>query len=86
MAKLNHANIVSYKAAWIEVATIEMPSFIHSSLIDNKSHKSHTSDDTEESKSYNLQSTKDSYSNGNNSYLNDNNKGTQDISLDKKTA
>ncbi|KAM0727746.1 Eukaryotic translation initiation factor 2-alpha kinase 1 [Formica fusca] len=64
LAKLNHANIVSYKAAWIEVATIEMPSFIHSSLIDNKSHKSHTSDDTEESKSYNLQSTKDSYSNG----------------------
>ncbi|XP_070165711.1 eukaryotic translation initiation factor 2-alpha kinase 1 isoform X2 [Polyergus mexicanus] len=64
LAKLNHANIVSYKAAWIEVATIEMPSFIHSSLTDNISHKSHTSDDTEESKSYNLQSTKDSYSNG----------------------
>ncbi|XP_050445577.1 eukaryotic translation initiation factor 2-alpha kinase 1-like isoform X2 [Cataglyphis hispanica] len=63
LAKLNHPNIVSYKAAWIEVATIEVPSFISSSLTDHKSHKSHTSDDTEESKSYNLQSTKDSYSN-----------------------
>ncbi|KAL6441256.1 hypothetical protein ACFW04_003490 [Cataglyphis niger] len=63
LAKLNHPNIVSYKAAWIEVATIEVPSFIPSSLTDHKSHKSYISDDTEESKSYNLQSTKDSYSN-----------------------
>ncbi|XP_011269109.1 eukaryotic translation initiation factor 2-alpha kinase 1 isoform X1 [Camponotus floridanus] len=54
LAKLNHANIVSYKAAWIEVAGIEVPSFNCSPLKDHKSHKLHTSYCTEESTSYNL--------------------------------
>lgn len=68
MAKLNHTNIVSYKAAWIEVARIEVPSFLCSPLKDRKSHKLCASNYTEESKSYNLHSTKDSYSNGNSLY------------------
>lgn len=70
LAKLNHANIVSYKAAWIEVAKIEVPSFLCSSLKDHKSHNLHTSNYTEESKSDNLRSSKDSYNNGNSLYDN----------------
>ncbi|XP_072752273.1 eukaryotic translation initiation factor 2-alpha kinase 1 isoform X2 [Anoplolepis gracilipes] len=67
LAKLNHVNIVSYKAAWIEIATIEVPSLIcHSPITARKSHKSRldSSDYTEESKSYNLESTKDSFNKG----------------------
>lgn len=69
LAKLNHANIVSYKAAWIEVAKIEVP-FLCSPLKGHKSHNLHTSNYTEESKSDNFHSSKDSYSNGNSLYNN----------------
>lgn len=62
LAKLNHANIVSYKAAWIEVAGIEVPSFYCSPLKDRKSHNLYTSYYTEESTSCNL------HDNGNSLY------------------
>lgn len=61
LAKLNHANIVPYKAAWIEstllpLFTSDMPS------TDHKSYRSNASEHTEESRSSNLHSNKDLYS------------------------
>lgn len=78
LAKLNHTNIVSYKAAWIE------PTFLSFSVsnvpsTNYDSYKSRVSNYTQESKSHNSQSIKDSY----NSVRYSN---KQDILFDKETS
>jgi len=59
LAKLNHANIVPYKAAWIEPTFL--PFFVSNVPSTNHdSYKARTSNCTQESKSRNSQSIKDS--------------------------
>lgn len=90
LAKLNHPNIVQYKAAWIEPS---LPSSFVSNVPSTSttdtstSHRSYTSENTKDSKSNILQFNENSSNNTSNSNFNKTEGSSrQDTFLDNKTS